>query len=100
MTCAITIVQKPVETPRLRKSVRSDAPSTTSGVVIGRKMKRFVAPRPRKLYRTSASAISVPRIVATSADSSAISMLTRMASPRPGTPKGFSQLSNVKPDHV
>ena len=36
------------------------APSTISGVAIGRKMSRFVAPRPRKRWRTSASAISVP----------------------------------------
>ena len=34
-------------TPRLRKSASSEAPSTTSGVTIGTKMRKFVAPRPR-----------------------------------------------------
>ena len=48
ITCAMKIVQKPVATPRLRNSASSDAPSTISGVDIGRKMSRFVAPRPRK----------------------------------------------------
>ena len=48
--------------------VSSDAPSTISGVDIGRKMSRFVAARPRNPWRTRASAISVPRIVATIVD--------------------------------
>ncbi len=45
---------------------RSEAPSTTSGVPSGRKMKRLVPERPRKRYRVRASAISVPRAVETS----------------------------------
>ena len=44
-----------VEAPvMLRKSVSSEAPSTISGVDIGRKTSRFVAPRPRKSCRTIA----------------------------------------------
>jgi hypothetical protein len=46
--CAIRIVRKPSGTPKLRKSVRSDEPMTISGVAIGRKMSKFVAPLPRK----------------------------------------------------
>ena len=49
----------------LMNNVRSDAPSTISGVDIGRKTSRFVAPRPRKRCRTMARAMSVPRAVAT-----------------------------------
>ena len=48
MMCAITIVTKPVATWRLRNSASSEAPSTISGVAIGRKTSMFVAPRPRK----------------------------------------------------
>ena len=48
MMWAIRIVSSlrgwPIET----NIVRSEAPSTISGVAIGRKMKMFVAPRPRK----------------------------------------------------
>jgi len=35
----------PIETNRVSR----EAPSTISGVAIGRKMKRFVGPRPRKV---------------------------------------------------
>ena len=50
ITCAMKIVMKPARAAVvLRKSVRSDAPSTISGVDIGRKTSRFVEPRPRKL---------------------------------------------------
>ena len=48
MMCAIRIVPKPSEKMlTFKKSVRSAAASTTSGVAIGTKMRRFVAPRPR-----------------------------------------------------
>src|SRR5262249_44471725 len=73
ITCAIRIVEKPNTTFRLRKRVSSDAPSTISGVDSGRKIRMFVPPRPRKLYRTRARAISVPSAVATRLASSAIS---------------------------
>ena len=45
--CAIRIVQKPNTKFRFRKSVRSDAPMTISGVDSGRKIRRFVTLRPR-----------------------------------------------------
>jgi hypothetical protein len=44
ITCAIAIVQNPSGVFRLRKRVRSDAPRTISGVDIGRKIRRLVAP--------------------------------------------------------
>ena len=69
----------------LRKSVSSEAPSTISGVDIGRKMSRFVEPRPRNWCRTSASAIIVPSTVATTVPSTAISSDIHIALPRPGT---------------
>src|SRR5919106_6448599 len=47
MTCAKRIVQKPRATPRLRKSVKSEAPRTIYGAVIAMKTSVFVAPRPR-----------------------------------------------------
>src|SRR5689334_1916493 len=86
MMCAIRIVQKPKTTLKLRKSVSSEAPSTISGVDSGRKMRMFVAPRPRKPYRTSASAISVPSTVATMLAKSAISSERKIALRMPGTP--------------
>ena len=49
---------------RLRNSASSEAPSTTSGVAIGRKISRLVAARPRNRCRASANAIIVPRTVA------------------------------------
>jgi hypothetical protein len=46
--CAMRIVPNPCGTRQLTNSVRSDAPITTSGVVIGTKISRFVVPLPRK----------------------------------------------------
>ena len=56
ITCAMKIVTNPSWKIAVvfRKSVRSDAPSTISGVAIGRKMSTFVAPRPTKRCRTIA----------------------------------------------
>jgi hypothetical protein len=48
ITCAITIVTNPVLTAAVRNSASSAAPSTTSGVESGRKMKKSTAVRPRK----------------------------------------------------
>ncbi len=65
ITCAMKIVQNPsVNSVWLRNSVSSEAPSTISGAAIGRKMRKFSGPRPRKRCRTSASAISAPSAVA------------------------------------
>ena len=48
ITCAITIVAKPVAIDQLRNSASSEAPSTTSGVASGRKTKKSAMLRPRK----------------------------------------------------
>jgi len=48
MMCAMRIVQKPNRMRMLRKRVPSEAPITTSGIAIGRKISMFVAARPRK----------------------------------------------------
>ena len=80
-------------------SVRSEAPSTISGVDIGRKISRFVTPRPRKRCRTIASAISVPRTVATTVVSAAISSEVMTAERIPGVASQWIQLSKVKPSH-
>src|ERR1051325_2948504 len=100
MMWAITIVQKPRKTFQLRKRVRSDAPSTISGDDIGRKMRRLVADLPRKRYRTSASAISVPSAVAATLAITAISSDVSIADRSPGTASQFRQLSQVKPCQV
>ena len=47
--CAIRMVLNPCGTLQLRKSVSSDAPITTSGVVIGMKISRFVVALPLNL---------------------------------------------------
>ena len=61
-------------------------------------MSRFVARRPRKSWRTSASAISVPRIVATIVDSKAMTRLMRDRALQAGRRRAvFSQASSEKP---
>ena len=47
MMWAITIVVKPVATAKLRNIDSSAAPSTTSGVASGMKMKKLTGARPR-----------------------------------------------------
>ena len=47
MMCAITIVPNPVATAKLRNSDSRAAPSTTSGVASGMKMKKLTGARPR-----------------------------------------------------
>ena len=92
------IVRKPgVKTRAFTNSVRSEAPSTISGVAMGRKISRFVAPRPRKRWRTIASATIVPRTVATIVESAPISSDLMTASRIPGTASQWTQLSSVKP---
>ncbi len=54
MVCAATMVQKPSDAPMLRNCASSDAPSTTSGVAIGRKMRTLIAPRALNRCRTRA----------------------------------------------
>ena len=97
ITWAMTMVPKPRLTPRLRNRASSEAPSTTSGVAIGRKMVRFVAVRPRNRCRASAKAIIVPRTVATSVARTPIFRLFARAGQTSGAPHGFFHLSRVKP---
>ncbi len=75
----------------MTNSASNEEPITTSGVAIGRKISTLVEPRPRKRWRASAKAISVPRIVATTVATSAMPTLTRSASPIPPVAKGCSQ---------
>jgi hypothetical protein len=82
--CAMRIVPNPCGILQFRKSARSDAPITISGVVIGTKISRLVVPDPWKRYRTRASAINVPNTVAMMLVNKAISMLTRSAPESPG----------------
>ena len=100
MMCAIRIVPKPSGTDMLRKSVSSEAPRTISGDDMGRKISRFVVPRPRNPYRTSASAIRVPSAVAAIEVTAATSRETTIELRSPGTASQCRQLSSVKPCHV
>ena len=84
----------------LRNSVSSDAPSTISGVDIGRKTSMFVAPRPRKRWRTIASASSVPSTVAAIVETTPISSDLMTALRIPGGASQCSQLSKVKPSQT
>ena len=97
MTWAITIVQKPGLIRRFRNIARSDAPSTTSGVAIGRNIKRFVVFLPLNLCRPIAKAIIVPKIVASSVEIIPICNELATAVQTCGAPQGFFQLSRVKP---
>jgi hypothetical protein len=60
-------------------------------------MSRFVARRPKNLWRTSASAISVPITVAISVVRAASSSETISASFSSASAKAFCQYSSVKP---
>ena len=64
------------------------APSTISGVAIGRKMMPLSAPRPRNEYRVRASPIIVPMIVAKMVDRTATSRLVTTESGSPGQSNG------------
>ena len=79
--------------PIATNRVRSEAPRTISGVAIGRKMNRLVALRPAKSWRTMASAMAVPRAVATRVESRAMTMLIVTASCSPATSKMLSHAS-------
>jgi hypothetical protein len=102
MTWAMKIVQNPSWKTAvvLRKSVRSDAPRTISGVDIGRKMRRFVLARPTNWWRTMAIAMSVPSTVATNVASAATSSDVWSAPEIPRTEFQWIQLSNVNPSQM
>jgi hypothetical protein len=73
---------------------------TISGVAIGRKIRVFVRPEPRKRYRTRARAISVPSAVATIVEMNATPTLVWTTSNNCGTAKGCNHASSVKPCHA
>jgi hypothetical protein len=58
------MVQNPGLILKLRNMARREAPRTTSGVAIGRKIRRLVVFRPLKLCLLIAKAIIVPKMVA------------------------------------
>ena len=91
MMCAIRIVQKPSwpANPLVTNSASSEEPITISGEAIGRKMNTLAAERPRKRCRTSAKAISVPRMVATSVASRPIWMDSTTESHMPSGSHGL-----------
>ena len=82
------------------ESVSSEAPSTISGVAIGRKTSMFVAPRPRNRWRTSAIAIKVPSAVATAVARKAIWSESQTELRIPATASQWIQLSKVNCSHV
>ena len=87
----MTIVQKPGSSPMLRNSESSEAPSTTSGVAIGRKISRLVADRPRNRCLASANATIVPSRVAATVASRPILRLFTSAPQTCGAPHGLVQ---------
>jgi hypothetical protein len=100
MMWAMTTVQKPGLMRRFRNIARSEAPRTTSGVAIGKKISRLVLLRPLNLCLPSAKAIIVPKIVATTVEMTPICIELTTAEQTCGAPHGFFQLSSVKPCHI
>jgi hypothetical protein len=82
---------------RFRNIASNEAPSTTSGVAIGKKIKRFVVFLPLNLCLPIAKAIMVPKIVAKSVEMIPICNELATAVQTCGAPQGFFQLSKVKP---
>jgi hypothetical protein len=72
-------------------SESNEAPRTTSGVAIGRKMNMLVEPRPRNRKRVRARAIMVPSAVATTVLMVAMISEFLMARVSSGMAKGFRQ---------
>ena len=88
---------KPGLTRRFKNIASKEAPSTTSGVAIGRKIRRFVEVRPLNLYLPNANAIMVPNMVASNVEITPIFNEFPTASQTCGAPHGFFQFSKVKP---
>src|SRR5919112_2741980 len=97
ITWAMTIVMNPstLSRPSDTNIASSEAPMTTSGVAIGRKITRFAVLRPRKLCRTSAKAIRVPRIVASTVAVRLTAMLSRSEAQSPSGSQIDVQLLSV-----
>ena len=88
---------KPGVIPRFKNIVSKDAPSTISGVAIGKKISKLVVDRPANLYLPKAKAINVPKIVAKIVEIKPIFNELPSAIQMSGAPHGFFQFFNVKP---
>ena len=97
ITCEMTMVQKLGLTRRFKNIASNEAPSTTSGVAIGRKIRRLVEVRPLNLYLPNANAIMVPNMVASNVEITPIFNELPTASQTCGAPHGFFQFSKVNP---
>ena len=97
ITCAITTGQKPGFIPRFKNMARSEAPRTTSGVAIGKKINVFVVDRPLNWWRPRAKAINVPRKVAATVEINPTRIELPSAKQTSGAPQGFCQLPSVNP---
>jgi hypothetical protein len=86
--------------PKFTNIVSKDAPSTISGVAIGRNIKRFVADLPLNLYLPKAKAMSVPSIVEIAVAVKPITKEFPSALQISGAPHGFFHLSKVKPFQI
>jgi hypothetical protein len=86
--------------PKFTNIVSKEAPSTISGVAIGRNIKRFVVDLPLNLYLPKANAISVPSIVEIVVAVNPIIKELPRALHISGAPHGFFHLSKVKPFQI
>jgi hypothetical protein len=100
MMWAIRIVTRPRVKAAVTNRDSRDAPRTTSGVAMGRKMNMFVDPRPRNRYRVRARAIMVPRVVAAAVLMAAMISEFLMARVSSGMLNRSPQCSRVKPCQV
>src|SRR3954451_21135343 len=97
---ATRMVRNPRLTLRLMNNASNDEPITTSGVAIGRKIRRVVGVRPRNRGRASAKAMRVPRIVAAIVDRMPIFRLRVTDEQMPGASQTWLQFLVVKPCQV
>lgn len=94
------VVIREVLIPRLINMVNKDAPSTISGVAIGRKISRLVAARPLNLYLPNANAIKVPSTVAIKVEVKPIKNELPNALHISGAPHGLAHFLSVKPFQI
>ena len=96
------IVQKPsVNTPLIAtNNVRSEKPSTTSGIVNGSTSNVFTHRFPVNRYFTRASDIAVPSTVEISVASAAMRRLSLKPLARSGSSKGWSHASRLNLPHA
>ena len=97
ITWATKMLSRPCWKLIRTKNESRAAPSTISGAAMFRNITTSSVPEPRNRYRTSASAIMVPKIVATMVLRTAIRSEFQSADVRSGTPFHCLHQSNVKP---